>query len=118
LANAVRMQGLLTGSRPVAGLLSTAFTATSGLLSTGFSATSGYLRREFELWRWRRAYARRLPPPPRDPREPILEPSIRPAPRWASRTSLRPACERPSVPRRAHGPARRSSPGLVAAPRG
>jgi hypothetical protein len=107
VANAVRMQGLLTGSRPVAGVLSTAFTA-----------TSGYLRREFELWRWRRAYARRLPPPPRDPREPILEPSLRPGPRWASRTSLRPALERSSVPRRAHGLARRASPGLVTAPRG
>jgi hypothetical protein len=100
----VRVQGSLTGSRPAA-----------GLWSAVVAATSGYLRREFELWRWRRAYVRRLPPPSRDPREPVLEPSI-PLP-GASEPGVRSAVARASAPRRS---ARKSPPGLAPAdaPRG
>jgi hypothetical protein len=90
------MLGLLTSTRPVGGPLSGALTA-----------ASRYLRREFELWRWRRAYARRLPPPPQDTREPVLEPCFRLAPRWAPGREVRSALERVSAPRRPPGPGRR-----------
>lgn len=45
------------------------------LLALMIAPFTTYLSREIELWRWRRACARRRPAPPRDPREPILEPS-------------------------------------------
>jgi hypothetical protein len=105
LPNVARVPGPPSGPGPVVGLVTTVLVA-----------IARYVRREFELWRWRRAYARRL----RGPHEPVLEPPVGFTRRRGSGSGVRPVDGSAALLPQAKGLAPRLPAGVLPAdaPRG